>query len=88
LSTTTATDNDQTSAALGMVQLFASGLGAAIGGVAVNAAGLPMADSPAEVAAVAQVLFLTFAVLAAIAIPVAALVTQRQARAAAPQAAE
>lgn len=88
LSTTTATDNDQTSAALGMVQLFASGLGAAIGGVAVNAAGLPVAASPADVAAVAQVLFLTFAVLAAIAVPVAALVTQRQSREAAPQAAE
>ena len=88
LSTTTATDNDQKSAALGMVQLFASGLGAAIGGVAVNAAGLPFADSPAEVAVVAQVLFATFAALAAIAIPVAALVTQRERRSAAPQPAE
>ena len=71
-----------------MVQLFASGLGAAIGGVAVNAAGLPFADSPAEVAVVAQVLFATFAALAAIGIPVAALVTQRERRSAAPQPAE
>lgn len=88
LSTTTATDNDQTSAALGMVQLFASGLGAAIGGVAVNAAGLPLANSPADVAVVAQALFLTFAVLAATAIPVATLVTRRQSPSPAPQAAE
>lgn len=88
LSTTTATDNDQTSAALGMVQLFASGLGAAIGGVAVNAAGLPLADSSAEVASVARILFLVFAALAAIAIPVAVMVTQRDARTPAPQPAE
>jgi MFS family permease len=88
LATTTTTDNDQTSAALGMVQLFASGLGAAIGGVAVNAAGLPVADSPADVSAVARVLFLVFAALAAIAIPVAVVVTQREARRSALQPAE
>lgn len=80
LSTTTAADNDRTSAALGMVQLFASGLGAAIGGVAVNAAGLPLAESPAEFAHVARVLFGTFAVLAALGIPIAAMVTRREAR--------
>jgi MFS family permease len=88
LLTTTAADNDRTSAALGMVQLFASGLGAAIGGVAVNAAGLPFVQTPAEIAWVAQVLFAVFAVLAAVAVPVAAMVTRREARSMAPQPAE
>ncbi|MEO7222954.1 MAG: MFS transporter, partial [Devosia sp.] len=75
LSSGTVADNDRTSAALGMVQLFASGFGAAVGGVAVNAAGLPLAQTPADVAWVAQVLFVVFAVLAAVAIPVAAMLT-------------
>jgi hypothetical protein len=88
LATTTAADNDQTSAALGMVQLFASGLGAAIGGVAVNAAGLPIAASAAEVAFSAQVLFGTFTALAAIGLPIAVLVTRHDARSALPQPAE
>ena len=80
LSTTTAADNDRTSAGLGMVQLFAAGLGAAIGGVTVNAAGLPFAATPAEVAYVAQVLFGVFAVIAAIGIPIAVMVTRQHAR--------
>jgi len=63
-----------------MVQLFASGLGAAIGGVAVNAAGLPLAETPADVGFVALVLFAVFAVLAALGIPIAAMVTQRDRR--------
>lgn len=88
LATTTATDNDRTSAGLGMVQLFASGLGAAIGGVAVNAAGLPFASDASGVAQVAGVLFTVFAVLAFIAIPVAYAVNRREARAVAPQPAE
>jgi MFS family permease len=88
LATTTAADNDQTSAALGMVQLFASGLGAAIGGVAVNAAGLPGATSAAEVAFAAQVLFGTFTALAAIGLPIAVFVTRYDARGAVPQPAE
>ncbi len=88
LATTTATDNDQTSAALGMVQLFASGLGAAIGGVTVNAAGLPLADTPAEVGTAAQILFLAFAALAALAIPIATIVNHRPAQVAAPAPAE
>ncbi len=82
LATTTAADNDRTSAALGMVQLFANGLGAAVGGVVVNAAGLPVADSPGEVAFAAQMLFGVFTALAAIGIPIAAMVTRREARAA------
>src|SRR5690606_28863251 len=65
LSPTTAADNDRTSAGLGMVQLFASGLGAAIGGVAVTAAGLPLAETQADIAHAAQVLFGVFAVIAA-----------------------
>lgn len=88
LATTTAHDNDQTSAALGMVQLFASGLGAAIGGVAVNAAGLPYATSAAEVGFAAQSLFGTFAILAAIGLPVAARVTRQDAQRAAAQPAQ
>lgn len=88
LATTTASDNDRTSAALGMVQLFASGLGAAIGGVAVNAAGLPLADTPAGVASVARVLFVVFAAIAAMGIPIAAMVTRRESRSPAPQPAE
>jgi hypothetical protein len=88
LSSGTAADNDRTSAALSMVQLFASGFGAAIGGVAVNAAGLPLAQTPADVASVAQVLFVVFALLAAVAIPVAAMVTRHDSRAALAQPAE
>lgn len=88
LSSSTAADNDRTSAALGMVQLFASGFGAAVGGVAVNAAGLPLAETPSDVAWVAQVLFVLFAVIAAIGVPVAVLVTRREARTLAPQPAE
>jgi MFS family permease len=88
LTTTTAADNDRTSAALGMVQLFASGLGAAIGGVAVNAAGLPFAQSPDDVALAAKVLFGTFAILAALGIPIAVMVTRRESRSLAPAPAE
>jgi MFS family permease len=88
LSSGTAADNDRTSAALSMVQLFSSGFGAAVGGVAVNAAGLPLAQTPADVAWVAQVLFVVFAALAAIAIPVAAQVTRREGRVAVPRPAE
>ena len=88
LSSGTAADNDRTSAALSMVQLFSSGFGAAVGGVAVNAAGLPLAQTPADVAWVAQVLFVVFAALAAIAIPVAAQVTRREGRIAVPRPAE
>ncbi|MFT3980648.1 MAG: hypothetical protein QM687_09290 [Ferruginibacter sp.] len=79
LATTTAADNDRTSAGLGMVQLFASGLGAAIGGVTVNAAGLPLADSPLEVQRPPGSLFGVFAVIAAAGIPIAVLVTRRHA---------
>ena len=71
LASGTEADNDKVSAALGMVQLFASGAGAAIGGVAVNAAGLPQAVDNAGVSHAAQVLYWVFAVLTAIGIPLA-----------------
>lgn len=74
-----AADNDRTSAGLGMVQLFASGLGAAIGGVAVNAAGLPIATTTADVEGAARTLFLVFAVIIAIGIPIALVVSRRDA---------
>ncbi len=71
LATASAAENDKTSAALSMVQIFAGGLGAAIGGVAVNAAGLPRAADITDIEAAARTLFLTFAVIAAIGIPIA-----------------
>lgn len=81
-------ENDRVSAALGMVQLFASGLGAAVGGVIVNAAGLPHAASPTEVAVSAQWLYGGFAVIAALGIPFAVRVGRRIGREARLQAAE
>ena len=82
-------DNDRTSAALGMVQLFAGGLGAAIGGMAVNAGGLPIAQTVGDVEAAARVLFIVFAVIITIGIPIAILVSRRDAaRASAFQPAE
>jgi MFS family permease len=83
-----AADNDRTSAGLGMVQLFASGLGAAIGGVAVNAAGLPHAQTIPDVEAAAHTLFFVFALIIAIGIPIAMVVSRRDARRAALQPAE
>jgi hypothetical protein len=64
-------DSNRVSAGLGMVQLFASGLGAAIGGVVVNAAGLPGAVDSAAVERPAQWLFIVFTLICALAIPVA-----------------
>jgi MFS family permease len=69
LATGTAADNDRVSATLGMVQLFASGLGAAIGGVVVNAAGLPAATDVAGAEYAARWLFWVFAGLTALAVP-------------------
>ncbi|MDR3473854.1 MAG: MFS transporter [Devosia sp.] len=71
LATASDADNNRVSAALGMAQLFASGLGAAIGGVTVNAAGLPQATDPAGIAVAALWLFVVFATLTAIGIPLA-----------------
>jgi MFS family permease len=66
-----AADNDRVSAALGMVQLFASGAGAAIGGVVVNAAGLPQATDTAGLEHAAHWLYWAFAALTALIIPLA-----------------
>ena len=71
LATASDADNNKVSAALGMVQLFASGLGAAIAGVTVNAAGLPQATDPGSIAVAALWLFVVFAALTAIGIPLA-----------------
>jgi len=62
-----------------MVQLFAGGLGAAIGGVAVNAGGLPLAQTPADVEIAARTLFVVFMVIIAIGIPIAVAVSRRDA---------
>ena len=69
LASGTEADNDRTSAALGMVQLFASGAGAAIGGVIVNAAGLPLATEIGGVEQAARWLYWSFALITALAIP-------------------
>jgi len=87
LASGTAADNDRVSATLGMVQLFASGIGAAIGGVIVNAAGLPQAVDVAGAVAPARWLYGIFAVLTAIAIPFALSVVRSE-PAAEPLAAE
>lgn len=71
LATGGAADNDRVSATLGMVQLFASGIGAAIGGVVVNAANLPLATDITGVETAARWLYWTFAALTALAIPLA-----------------
>jgi len=71
LASASAADNERVSAALGMIQLFASGLGAAIGGVVVNAAGLPQATDPAGVSFAATCLYIVFAAITAIGIPLA-----------------
>jgi len=71
LASASSADNDRVSAALGMVQLFASGLGAAIGGVAVNAAGLPRAANADDVAFAATCLYWVFVAITAIGIPLA-----------------
>jgi hypothetical protein len=69
--------NDRVAASLGMVQLFASGLGAAIAGVVVNAAGLPLATDAAGVAVAARWLFVVFAAICALGIPFALSVARR-----------
>lgn len=76
LASGSAADNDRVSATLGMVQLFASGVGAAIGGVVVNAAGLPLATDHAGFATAASWLYWVFAALSALAIPFAWRVTR------------
>jgi hypothetical protein len=54
-----------------MAQLFANGIGAALAGVVVNAAGLAGATSTQGIATAAAWLFWSFALLTALGIPLA-----------------
>lgn len=76
-----------TSAALSTIQLFASGLGVALGGLIVKLAGLASAV-PTPVAA-ANWLYRLFIIVAALVVPIGLSIARREARfAAVPQAAE
>lgn len=80
-------EHDVTSAALSTIQLFASGLGAALGGLIVNFAGLAGA-SPTPVAA-ANWLYGLFIIVAIAAVPIGFSIAKTEARiAAVPQPAE
>jgi MFS family permease len=63
-------EGDLTSAAISMVQLFASGFGAAVAGVIVNAAGLANGESVSHTINASNWLFWLFALTPLIAIPV------------------
>jgi hypothetical protein len=63
-------EGDLTSASISMVQLFASGFGAAVAGVIVNAAGLAVDDSVPSTMAAATWLYGLFAIAPLLAIPV------------------
>jgi MFS family permease len=71
LASGSAADSDRVSASLGMAQLFANGIGAALAGVVVNAAGLAGATSTQGIATAAAWLFWSFALLTALGIPLA-----------------
>jgi hypothetical protein len=73
-------EHDVTSAALSTIQLFASGLGAALGGLIVNLAGLvSVVPTPA---AAANWLYGLFIVVAALAVPIGLSIARREARSA------
>ncbi len=78
-------EHDVTSAALSTIQLFATGMGAALAGLVVNLAGL--ADGTAAVAP-ANWLYGLWAILPALAVPIAFAVVRREARHAVLQPAE
>ncbi|MGN6487007.1 MAG: MFS transporter, partial [Devosia sp.] len=63
-------EGDLTSASISMVQLFASGFGAAVAGVIVNAAGLASRDGVDGVIAASNWLYWLFALAPLLAIPV------------------
>ncbi len=63
-------EGNLTSAAMSMVQLFASGLGAAIAGVIVNAAGLASSQSVASTISASNWLFGLFVIVPLIAVPI------------------
>lgn len=81
-------EKDLTSAAITMVQLFASGLGAALGGVIVNLAGLASSTDPAAALAPAWWLYGLFALVPLIAIPLGLAITRNEAARATAQPAE
>jgi MFS family permease len=73
-------EHDVTSAALSTIQLFASGLGAALGGLIVNLAGLvSVVPTPA---AAANWLYGLFIIVAAVAVPIGLSIARREARSA------
>jgi len=63
-------EGNLTSAAMSMAQLFAAGLGAAVAGVIVNAAGLASAHSTASTIAASNWLYGLFIVIPLVAIPI------------------
>ncbi|RYE87016.1 MAG: MFS transporter [Hyphomicrobiales bacterium] len=81
-------EKDLTSAAITMVQLFASGLGAALGGVVVNLAGLTAGADPAGALGPAWWLYGLFALVPLIAIPLGLVIVRGEAARAVAQAAE
>jgi len=72
-------EKDLTSAAITMVQLFASGLGAALGGMIVNLAGIATATTPAGALPAAYWLYGLFALVPLAAVPLAFFVTRTEA---------
>lgn len=80
-------ERDITSAAINMVQLFASGLGAAMGGVIVNVFGLSDVSDVGDRLAPAAWLFSIFAIVPVAALPLAWSIQRREAAQALPRAA-
>jgi hypothetical protein len=80
-------EGDLTSASISMVQLFASGFGAAVAGVIVNAAGLASGSVPGTIAA-ASWLYGLFAVAPLLAIPIVWSIARTERAPMAPQPAE
>lgn len=78
-------EHDVTSAALSTIPLFASGVGAALGGLVVNLAGLTTTAEPVAAANWLYGLWIVFPLLAA---PIALAITRRESRDAALQPAE
>jgi hypothetical protein len=81
-------EKDLTSAAITMVQLFASGLGAAVGGMIVNLAGITAATQPADNLPAAHWLYGLFVLIPVLAIPLAIFVTRSETARAEARAAE
>ncbi len=81
-------EKDLTSAAITMVQLFASGLGAAVGGMIVNLAGITAATQPADNLPAAHWLYGLFVLIPLLAVPLAIFVTRSETARAEARAAE